>query len=316
MRYALVITIVASALAGFAQGVVYDTHEKTALSPAVAVEDGDVYLAWARLDPMMKFARFELSAGRGGEAYAQASQALTSRTNAPFAMLVGDGGIFLAFVDYRTAKVQLLRYEAKGKTKFKRSDTRSTQIKPKGGVSLAFDEGRLFLGYTDADDEFVRIVSYKVSRSGKLSRENERKLTECETVLGSSIALDNDQLLVAWIDSNKKYMLTTYAVDKSSKGPSYRHLKNTRTEIRVNTDPMDKPGLTAAGGEAYLAYVDRSDKTAHVKFYTLEADGSLRSVGETRVNERPAYPVSVAASAEKIYVALVDANKDLMIAEQ
>ncbi|MEE9457816.1 MAG: hypothetical protein V3W11_11795 [bacterium] len=316
MLRALVIAAIASALAGVVQGVVYDTHEKTALSPAIAVEDGDVYLAWARLDPMMKFARFELSTSRGGEAYAQASQALTSRTNDPFAMVVGDGAIFLGFVDYRTAKVQLLRYAPKGKTKFKRSYTRSTQIKPKGGVSLAFDDGRLFLGYTDADDEFVRIVSYKVSRSGKISRENERKLAECETVVGSSIALHDGHLLVAWINSDEKYMLTTYAVDKSSKGPSYRHLKNTRTEIRVNTNPMDKPGLAAAGDEVYLAYVDRNDKTAHVKFYTLEADGLLRSAGETRVNERPAQPVCIAASTDKVYVALTDANKDLMIAEQ
>ena len=316
MRRALVIAILTSAWAGVVGAVVYDTHEKTALSPTIAVEDGDVYVAWARLGRMMKFSRFELSTSRGNEAYAQASQALTSRTNDPFAMVTGDDGIFLAFVDYRTAKVQLLRYEARGTTQFKRSDTRSTQIKPAGGVSLAFDDGRLFLGYTDADAEFVRIVSYKVSASGKLSRENERKLTECETVLGSSIAIDNGQLLVAWIDSDKKYMLTTYAVDKSSKGPSYGHLKNTRTEIRVNTDPMDKPGLAAAGGEVYLAYVDRNDKTAHVKFYTLEADGSLRSGGETRVNERPAQPVNVAASADKVYIALADANKDLMVAEQ
>jgi hypothetical protein len=93
-------------------------------------------------------------------------------------------------------------------------------------------------------------------------------------------------------------------------------LKNTRTEIRVNTDPMDKPGLAAAGGEVYLAYVGRNDKTVHVRFYTLEADGLLRSAGETRVNERPAQPVYVAASEDKVYVALADANKDLMIAEQ
>lgn len=316
MRRALVIAVIASAPAGVVQGVLYDTHEKTASSPTIAVEDGDVYLAWARLDRMMKFTRFELSASRGGEAYAQASQALTSRTNDPFAMVIGDGGIFLAFVDYRTAKVQLLRYEAQGKTKFKRTDTRSTQIKPRGGVSLAYDDGRLFLGYTDADDDFVRVASYKVSRSGKLSRENERKLTECETVVGSSIALRDGHLFVAWIDSDEKYMLTAYAVDKSSKGPSYRHLKNTRTEIRVNTDPMDKPGLAAAGGEVYLAYVDRNDKTAHIRFYTLDADGSLRSGGETRVNERPAQPITIVASEDKVYVALADANKDLMIAEE
>ncbi len=316
MRRALVIAAIASALAGVVQSAIYETHEKTASSPAIAVEDGDVYLAWARLDPMIKFSRFELSASRGGEAYAQASQALTSRTNDPFAMVIGDGGIFLGFVDYRTKKVQLLRYEARGKTKFKRSDTRSTQIKTKGGVSLAFDDGRLFLGYTDADDELVRVVSYKVSRGGKISRENERKLTECETVEGSSIALQDGRLLVAWIDSDDKFMLTTYAVDKSSKGPSYRHLKNTRTEIRVNTDPMDKPALAAEGSEVYLAYVDRNDKTAHVRFYTLDADGSLRSGGSTRVNERPAQPVTVAAWEGKVYVALADANKDLMIAEQ
>jgi hypothetical protein len=316
VRRALVIAMLTSALAGVAGAVVYDTHEKTALSPTIAVEDGDVYVAWARLGRMMKFSRFELSASRGNEAYAQASQAMTSRTNDPFAMVTGDDGIFLAWVDYRTGKVELARYEAKGTSKFRRTDSRSTTVKPRGGVSLAYDDGRLLLGYTDNEEEFVRVVSYKVSGSGKLSRENERKLTECETVLGSSITLHDDRLLVAWIDSDKKYMLTTYAADKSSKGPSYRHLKNTRTEIRVNIEPMDKPGLAAAGGEVYLAYVDRNDKTAHVKFYMLEADGSLRSAGETRVNERPAQPVNVAASADKVYVALADVNKDLMVAAQ
>jgi len=316
VRRALIVAIVTLTYTAVAGAVIYDTHENSASSPTIAVVDGDVYVAWARLGRMMKFARFELSASRGGEAYAQASQPLTSRTNDPFAMVVGDDGIFLAWVDYRTGKAELARYEPKGKEKFTRSDARSTQVKPKGGVSLAYGDGRLYLGYTDPDDDLVRVVSYKVSSKGKLSRENERKLAECETVVGSSIALHEGKLLVAWIDSDKKFMVTAYAAEKSSKGPSYRHLKDTRTEIRVNPDPMDKPGLTAAGGEVYLAYVNRSDKTAHVKFYTLEADGSLRSVGETRVNERPAYPVNVAASADKVYVALVDANKDLMIAEQ
>jgi hypothetical protein len=308
--------MVASALAGVAGAAVYDTYEKTALSPTIAVEGDEVYVAWARLGRMMKFARFELSGNRGNEAYAQASQALTSRTNDPFAMVTGDGGIFLAWVDYRNGKVELARYETQGKSKFKRTDTRSTTVKARGGVSLAYDDGRLYLGYTDSEEEYVNVVSYKVSGSGKLSRENERKLTECETVLGSSIAIEGGQLLVAWIDSEKKYMLTTYAVDMSSKGPGYRHLKNTRTEIRVNTDPMDKPGLAAEDGEVYLAYVDRNDKTAHVKFYMLEDGGSLRSVGETRVNERPAQPVTVAASGEKVYVALADANKSLLVADQ
>jgi len=304
-------------VAAAAGAAVYDTHEKTALSPTIAVADGSVYLAWARLERMMKFARFELSASRGGEAHSQVSQALTSRTNDPFAMVVGEGAIFLAWVDYRTGKVALARYEPKGKEKFDCTDSRATQVKTRGGVSLAYEGGRLFLGYTDTEEDFVKIASYKVLANGKLSRENERDLKQCETVLGSSIALLEGKLIVAWIDSDKKFMLTTYAVEDSPKGPSYSHLKDTRTEIKVKeTEPMDKPGLAAAGGEVYLAYIQRNDNTARVKFYTLDADGSLRSGGEARVNERPAQPVNVAAAAGKIYVALVDVNKDIMIAEQ
>lgn len=316
MRRTLIVGVFTASLATAAGAVVYDTHEKAALSPTIAVDEGDIYLAWARLEHMMKFARFDLSASRGGEAHSQTSQALTSRTNDAFAMVVGDGAIFLAWVDSRTGKVDVARYEKKGQEKFNRSDTRSTQVRARGGVSLAYEGGRLYLGYTDAEDDLVRVVSYKVSSQGKISRENERQLKQCETVVGSSIALHEGVLVVAWIDSDKKFMLSTYAAEASSKGPSYRHLKDTRTEIRVNADPMDKPGLAAAAGEVYLAYIHPNDKTARVKFYTLEADGSLRSGGETRVNERPAQPVNVAAHEGKVYVALVDANKDIMIAEQ
>jgi hypothetical protein len=315
VRRALITAISAAVCTSFAGATVYDTYEKTALSSAIAADDAGIYLAWARLDGMMKFARFELSESRGGEAYAQASQALTSRTNDYFAMALGDGAIFLAFVDYRTGKVELLRYEPRGKDNFKRTDSRSTQVRARGGVSLAYADGRLYLGYTDAEDDFVNVVSYKVSHSGKLSRENERKLAECETVVGSAITLEGGRLVVAWVDSDKKFMLTTYGLDISSKGPSFRHLKNTRTEIRMNVDIVEKPALASAGGEVYLAYVDRNDKTAHVNFFLLDEDGSLRSAGETRVNERPVQPVGVGAFGEKVYVAVVDTNKRLLIGE-
>ena len=311
-----VLLAVVAAGAAVAGAGVYDANQKVSLSPAIAVDGDDIYVAWARLERMLKIGRFTLSPVHGGEAHLQASMALTSRTNEPFAMVFGDDGIFLGWVDYRTGKAELARYEIKGKDKFDRADTRSTQVRSRGGVSLAYEDRRLHLGYTDAEEDVVKVVSYKVSRKGKLSRENERKLTECETVVGSSIAVYEGKLIAAWVDSNKKFMLSAYDVEKSSKGPSYRHLKDTRTEIRVREEPMDKPALAVANGEVCLAYVDRNDRTAHVKFYTLADDGSLRSVGETRVNERPAEPVNVAASAAKVYVAFVDANKDLLIAEQ
>jgi len=312
----LVVSILLSA-ASVAGATVYDANQKVSLSPAIAVEGEDVYVAWARLERMLKIGRFTLSPVRGGEAYLQASLALTWRTNEPFALVLGKGDVFLGWVDYRSGKVELARYEEKGKESFERGDSRTTNVKPRGGVSLAYGDDRLFLGYTDGDEDIVKVVSYKVTAKGKLSRENERKLTECETAVGSSIAVHEGKLVVAWISSEKKFMLTTYDVEKSSKGCSYRHLKDTRTEIRVNTEPMDKPGLAAADGEVYLAYVDRNDKTAHVKFYVLnEDDGSLLSRGETRVNERPAEPVTVAASGGKVYVALMDSNKRLLIAEQ
>ena len=315
MRRLLIILLLAAA--SVAGAMVYDANQKISLSPTIAVDGEDIYVVWARLERMLKIGRFTLSPVHGGEAHLQASLALTWRTNEPFAMVLGEGDIFLGWVDYRTGKVELARYREKGKESFERVDSRTTHVKPRGGVSLAYWNGRLFLGYTDGEEDTVKVVSYEVSRKGKLSRENERKLKECETVVGSSITVYESKLVVAWISSEKKFMLTTYDIEESPKGLSFRHLKDTRTEIRVNTEPMDKPGLAAAEGEIYLAFVDRNDKTAHVKFYALDVDGgSLLSRGETRVNERPAEPVNVAASGGKVYVALVDLNKRLLIAEQ
>lgn len=316
MRRLLITGILVAASVGGA--MVYDAHEKVALTPAVAADGDDVYVAWARLERMLKIGRFTLSPVHGGEAHLQASLALTWRTNEPFSLVLGKkDDLHLGWVDYRSGKVELASYEKKGKESFERVDSRSTSVRSRGGASLAYWDGRLFLGYTDEKEDIVKIVSFKITSKGKISQENERKLTECETAVGSAITVYEGKLIVAWINSDKKYMLTTYDIEKSSKGCSYRHLKETRTEIRVNTDPMDKPGLAAADGEVCLAYVDRNDKTAHVKFYALdEADGSLLSRGETRVNERPAAPVTVAASGGKVYVALVDSNKRLLIAEE
>lgn len=314
----LIITLVLAA-AAVAGAKVYDANEKVSLSPTIAAQDDDIYVIWARLARTLKIGRFTLSPVHGGEAYRQASLALTWVTNDPFAMVLGDGIVYLGWVDYRSGKVELASYEEKGKESFERVDSRSTTVRPRGGVSLAYWDGRLFMGYTDGEDDVVNVATFKISHKKKLTRENERKLTECETAVGSTITVHNGKLIVAWINSETKFMLTTYDIDKSSKGCSYRHLKETRTEIRVNNDPtMDKAGLAAAeDGEVYLAYVDRNDKTAHVKFYLLdEGDGSLVSQGETRVNERPLEPVTVAAAGGKVYVALVDQNKRLLIAEE
>ncbi|MGD8717249.1 MAG: hypothetical protein PVH29_00375 [Candidatus Zixiibacteriota bacterium] len=306
--------VVISAVAAFA--AVYDANQKVALTPVIAVRGDDIYVAWARLGRMLKFGRFTLSPVHGGEAHLQTSVPMTSRTNEPFALAMDDDSIFLSWVDYGSGKAELAHYKIKGKEKIDRVDTRNTSIRTRGGVSLAYGDGRLFVGYTDEKEDLIRIATYNVSSKGKLSRENERKLTECETVVGSSIALSGDTMVVAWMNSEKKFMLTTYAVEKSSKGPTYRHLKETRTEIRARTDPMDKPAVAVLGDEIYLGYVDRNDKTARVKFYQLNADGSTKSAGETRVNERPGQPITVAASADKVYVALMDNDNRLLIAEQ
>lgn len=313
----LLITLIWTA-AAVASAKVYDANQKISLTPAIAAQGEDVYVTWARLERMLKIGRFTLSPVHGGEAFLQASLALTWRTNDPFAMVLVDDTVYLGWVDYRSGKVELASYEEEGKDSFERVDTRSTTVRPRGGVSLAYWDDRLFLGYTDGEDDVVNIASFKITKKRKLSRENERKLTECETAVGSTITVHEGKLIVAWVDSDTKFMLTTYDIEKSSKGCSYRHLKDTRTEIRVSTTPVvDKPGLAAEEGEVYLAYVDRNDKTAHVKFYLLdEVDGSLMSRGETRVNERPAAPVTVAASGGKVYVALVDTDKRLLISEE
>jgi hypothetical protein len=317
VRYLALGTALAIVAVASAGAAVFDANQKIALSPAIAATEGDVFVAWARLERMLKLGRFTLSPVHGGEAHLEGSLALTSRTDEPFAMVWGDDALFLGWIDYRTHKASLARYKVKRKGDFVRGDTRTTNVRARGGVSLAYDDDRLYVGYTDSEEDLVKVASYKVSSKGKLSRENERKLTGCETAMGSAIAVADGTLAVAWINSDKKFMLSTYEIEKSSKGPSFRHLKDTRTEIRVRTEPaMDKPALAAEGDEVYFGYVDRNDKTAHVKFYKLDAGGALLSRGETRVNERPAEPITVAASDGKVYVALVDANKDLLIAEQ
>lgn len=316
VRYVAVVIGAAVTVVASAGAAVYNSNQPISLSPAIAAAEGDVFVAWARLERMLKLGQFTLSPVHGGEAHLETSLALTSRTDNPFAMVWGDGALFLGWIDYRTGKAELARFKIKSGD-FVRGETRTTNVRARGGVSLAYDDGRVYVGYTDSEEDLVKVASYKVSSKGKLSRENERKLAECETAVGSAITVAGGTLAVAWIDSDKKFMLSTYEIEKSSKGPSFRHLKNTRTEIRVRTEPLlDKPALAAEGEEVYLGYVDRNDKTAHVKFYQLDAGGALLSRGETRVNERPAEAIAVAASGGKVYVALGDENKDLLIAEQ
>jgi len=76
-------------VAAAAAALVYDTHEEASLAPAIAVDGDDIYVAFARLDRTLKFGQYTLSPLRGGEAFVQASQPMTARTNNPFALAVG-----------------------------------------------------------------------------------------------------------------------------------------------------------------------------------------------------------------------------------
>jgi len=302
-----------------ASALIYDASEKVSLAPTIAFDGDDCYIAWARYDRTLKFGRFTLSPAQGGQANLQGAMPMTSRTNDPFALALGGGEIFLAWVDYQTGKATVARYTiGANKDKFENAATKVTSLKPQGGVSLACDGSRLYLGYTDGVDKIMKVMSLSAAQKGKLTLETERKLPECETVVGSSVAVCKGTLVACWVNADKKILLTTYKIEESSKGTAFTFLRETRTEIRAMTEPfVDRPVVTAAEGEVYLAFVDKSDKTVHVNFYELKEDGALKLTGETRISERPTQPLGVGVDKNgKVFVAFVDQNKNLLVADK
>lgn len=317
MRWKLVAVLALVSALAFAER--YDASISVAVAPAIAIQDDDVYVAFARIDRTLKIGRFELAdkARTGPTADLEVGAPLSSRTNDPFAMVVGDAGMFLGWTDDATGKAMLARF-AVSKNKIAYINNRTTSFKANGGVSLGLDGNRLYCGYTDSGEGAVKIMSFSVG-GNKITQENERKLTECATVVGSAITVYKGTLLVAWINSDKKYVITTYKISESSKGAGYEFLKDTRTDIKAMTDSpfMDRPALSAAEGEITLGYVDKLDKSPRVSFFLLKEDGSLKSSGETRVSMKAGMPIGVAAaSGGKYYIAAADTEKALFICDR
>ena len=306
------------AVAAAAGAFVYDANTKVALAPAVTSDGENIYVAFARLDRSLKLGRFTLSNTQAGpQANLEAAANLTSRTNDPFALAWGDGTLFLAWTDYQSGKANVASFAVGSKDKLNFGGTRSTSIKSRGGVSLAYDKNRLYVGYTDATEDLVKVATFKVA-GGKLTQESERKLVECATVVGGAVAVSEGTLAVAWVNADKKIIITTYGLEESSKGMNYTFARETRTELKALTEPfVDRPALATAEGEIDLAYVDKTDKTPHVNFYTIQADGFLKSAGETRINVKAGAPVGITAlKGGKNYVAVVDTNEALFIADK
>lgn len=297
-----------------AYAAVYDVNEKAALGPALAVSGDDFFVAFARLEHSIKLSRYEIK-GAGRQVFPRQETPLTSRTNDPLGIAVSGGTAFLAWKDHQNGKVQIAVYDVSG-DKISRLTSRMTNIKPQGGVSLAYEGDRLYLGYTDGEEKVVKVATFDVGAGGKLAAASERKLADCETVVGASIAVYRGTLAVAWVNADKKIVLTTYKIEAA--GPTFSFLKENRTEIKAKTEPeIDRPSLAAAEGEFYLAYVDRNDKTIHINFYQLRDDGAMKLTGEARVNERPFGVVSVAAApAGKFFVAFTDENKNLLLSDK
>jgi len=317
MRWKLVAVL--AVLGALAAAEQYDASIKVVVAPAIAVDGDDIYVGFARLDRTLKLGRFSLAdKGKTGPmANLDVGAPLSSKTSDPFAMVVGDAGLFLGWTDESTGKVTLARFTV-SKSKITFVANRTTSIKAVGGVSLALDGDRLFCGYTDGEDKMVKVMSFAVG-GNKITQENERKLTECATVLGGSVAVYKGMLFAAWINSDKKIVVTTYRIEDSSKGASYAFLKDTRTEIKAITDSpfIDRPVLSAAEGEITLGYIDKLDKSPRVNFYLLKEDGALKSTGEARVNLKAGMPIGVAATTGgKYYVAAADTNKALFICDR
>jgi hypothetical protein len=284
----------------------YESSEESPGTPAVAVYDGNVYIAWARRDLTLKFGLFELKGS--GELWLEEAESLSDRTGNALGLSVTDGKLLLAWAD-ADGSVNFAFYQMKSERDFKFVDKKGVGKKSTGGASVAVSGDNGYIGFVDGKDNKVNVAVYNLRKS-RPKRESIIELTECETNSPCSIAVVDDALIVAWVDSRGKVTLTIYEIKESSKGIKLTYVKEYPTEDRLN----GHPAIAADAGEILVAYVDRDDLYVHMRYYTVESDLSLSEGTELRVSERPSTSISLAVDKdETIYVGYIDEDSEIAL---
>ncbi len=299
--------VVFCAVAGEAfAGVTYGSSLESPGTPAVTVYDGDVYIAWARLDYTLKFGRFELKAGDKlslGEA-----ESLSDRTGNALGLSVADENLLLAWAD-SDGNVRLAYYKLTSKGKFKFVDRKGVGERSSAGVSVAVVGDRGYIGFVGKKKNRVKVAVYDLGKS-RPKRKNVIELTDCETNWPCSIAIVDDTLVVAWLNDKNKLVLTTYEIKESSKGTKFSYVKEHPTEERLSA----QPALAAGVGEVLAGYVDRDDRYIHMRYYAVESDMSLKAGTKIRVSEKPETSIALAVDEnDKIYVGFIDDDNEIAL---
>ncbi len=307
MRHISFCLIVFTALAGTVYAAMtYESNEESPGTPAVAVYDGDVYIAWARRDLTLKFGLFELKGS--GDLWLDESESLSDRTANALGLSISDDKLLMAWGD-ADGNVDLAYYKLKSAGDFKFVDKKGIGKKSSGGASVAIAGNRGYIGYVDSKDARVTVAVYDLGKK-KAKRKNIIELPECETNYPCSIGVVNDVLVVAWVNKKAKLSLTTYEIKGSTKDTKLTYVKEYPTEDRLAA----QPALAVAGGEVLVAYVDRDDLYIHMRYFSVESDMSLSEGTELRVSERPSTSVALALDEnENIYAVYIDEDGEIAL---
>lgn len=307
MRHISFYLIVFTALTGTAYaGMTYESNEESPGTPAVAVYDGDVYIAWARRDLTLKFGLFELKGS--GDLRLEESESLSDRTANALGLSISDDKLLMAWAD-ADGNVDLAYYKLKSAGDFKFVDKKGIGKKSSGGASVAIAGNRGYIGYVDSNDARVTVAVYDLGKS-RPKRKNIIELPECETNYPCSIGVVDDVLVVAWVNEKGKLSLTTYEIKGSTKDTKLTYVKEYPTEDRLAA----QPALAAVGSEVLVAYVDRDDLYIHMRYFSVESDMSLSEGTELRVSERPSTSVALALDEnENIYAVYIDEDGEIAL---
>ncbi|UCE26326.1 MAG: hypothetical protein JSW52_08170 [Candidatus Coatesbacteria bacterium] len=302
----LILTVLSTFTGAAFAAMTYESNEESPGTPAVAVCDGDVYIAWARPDLTLKFGLFELKGS--GDLWLDESESLSDRTANALGLSISDDKLLMAWAD-SDGDVDLVYYKIKSAGDFKFVDKKGVGKKSSGGASVAIGGTRGYIGYVDQKDSRVTVAVYDLGKS-RPKRKNIIELPECETNYPCSIGVVDNVLVVAWVNEKGKLSLTTYEIKGSVKDTKLTYVKEYPTEDRLAA----QPALAVIGDEVLAAYVDRDDQYIHMRYYTVESDMSLSEGTELRISERPSTSVALALDAkESIYAVYIDEDGEIAL---
>lgn len=301
------ITLVVYSIPAFA--VNYGSYLETPGSPAICIADGDLFIAWARLDHSLKMGYFTLKTSGGKEIVQEEVESLSDRTDSPLAVVSDGKKLALVWSDAQKDEIYLAYYKLKKGNKFEYVDMKKTGEKSVDGVSAYLYGDDLVIGFTDSKDDATKIITYSLAKK-RPKRGIQRKLTECPTTSRSAMTIAQDIMMVEWEDEDNDMHLTTYTITDSSKGLAFEYLKD--YPLNVNTNEF--VSVTGKDNEFFVGYVDSNDKYMHVKSYNIEADKTLTSGSSIRITEKPASSFSLAVDDNgNIYTAYRDRDNEINI---